>query len=388
MEPQQPSHGDTASRSRTVAIVVAIVVALAAATLLATQWRVLPWVPDADTVGAASPPQATSEVPALGEPTDLATGLSVPWGLTFLPDGSALVGERTTGDVHRVVSGADVLSVGTVPGVADDGEGGLLGLVVSPTFADDRLVYAYVTTNSDNRVLSLRLKAGQLTDATPILTGIPKASFHDGGRLMFGADGMLLVTTGDAGQPELAQDRTSLAGKILRITPEGTAPDDNPFPNSPVWSYGHRNVQGLALDDDGRLWATEFGSSAYDELNLIEPGANYGWPEVEGVGGSVSAANGFVDPQVTWPTSEASPSGLAWHDGVLYMGALRGERLWEIPVSGDGAQQPSPALEGELGRVRTVASAPDGSLWLTTSNTDGRGVPRDGDDRVVSVPIG
>jgi glucose/arabinose dehydrogenase len=369
-------------------VVVVVVLVVGALAVVATRWKVLPWVPDAATVGTATPPEATIEVPALGEPTDLATGLSVPWGLAFLPDQSALVGERTTGEVHLLVPGEELTSVGTVPGVADDGEGGLLGLVASPTFADDGLVYAYLTTNSDNRVLSLRLADGRLTDATPVLTGIPKASYHDGGRLLFGPDGMLYVTTGDAGQPELAQDRDSLAGKILRITPEGAAPDDNPFSDSPVWSYGHRNVQGLAFDDEGRLWATEFGSSAYDELNLIEAGANYGWPEVEGVGGSVSDEGGFVDPQVTWPTSEASPSGLVWHDGVLYMGALRGERLWEIPVSGGTAQEPTPALDGQLGRIRTVVAAPDGTLWLTTSNTDGRGDPRDGDDRVVSVTLG
>jgi glucose/arabinose dehydrogenase len=383
----QPS-GTAASRTRAVAVVVAVVLVVAAVTVVATRWKVLPWVPDAGTVGSADTPEASSSPPEVGKPVDVATRLRVPWGLTFLPDGSALVGERTSGKVRLVVPGEDPTSVGTVPGVADDGEGGLLGLVVSPTFADDALVYAYVTTDTDNRVLSLRLEGLRLTDATPILTGIPKASYHDGGRLLFGPDGMLYAATGDAGEPELAQDRDSLAGKILRITAEGATPDDNPFSGSPVWSYGHRNVQGLAFDDEGRLWATEFGSSAYDELNLIEAGANYGWPEVEGVGGEVSAANDFVDPQVTWPTSEASPSGLAWHDGVLYMGALRGERLWEIPVSGGTAQRPTAALEGELGRIRTVVVAPDGTLWLTTSNTDGRGDPRDGDDRVVRVPLG
>ncbi len=277
--------------------------------------------------------------------------------------------------------------IGTVPDVADNGEGGLLGIVASPTFEDDQLIYAYVTTNIDNRVITMELGDDVLRNPMPILTGIPDESYHDGGRLLFGPDGMLYVTTGDAGVPENAQDLSSLSGKILRVNADGSVPDDNPFAGSPVWSYGHRNVQGLAFDDDGRLWASEFGSSAYDELNLIEPGANYGWPEVEGVGGEVSETSGFVDPQVTWPTSEASPSGLAWLGGVLYMGALRGERLWEIPVSGDTAQEPTAALEGELGRIRTVVVAPDGDLWLTTSNTDGRGDPRDGDDRVVRVSL-
>ena len=369
-------------------VVVALTLVISALALIGTRWKVLPWVPDAETIGAASPSEASTAPPTIGAPVDLATGLQVPWGLTFLPDGRALVGERPSGDVSLITVQGDVKRVGTVPGVADDGEGGLLGVVTSPTFDNDQLVYAYLTTNTDNRVIRMRLKNDRLVGARAVLTGIPKNSFHDGGRLLFGPDGMLYVTTGDAGEPDLAQDKNSLAGKILRIAPDGAIPKDNPFPKSPVWSYGHRNVQGLAFDDDQRLWATEFGSSAYDELNLIEAGNNYGWPDVEGAGGATSEANGFVDPQVTWPTSEASPSGLAWHDGVLYMGALRGERLWAIPVDGDTAQQPTSALDGELGRIRTVVVAPDGTLWLTTSNTDGRGDPRDGDDRVVRVPVG
>ncbi len=316
---------------RAVALVVVVVLAVAAVAVIGTQWKVLPWVPDAATFGTATPPDASSTPPEVGEPIDLATDLAVPWGLTFLPDGRALVGERTTGEVSVIVPGGAAEPIGAVPNVADNGEGGLLGIVASPTFEDDRLIYAYVTTNTDNRVITMELGDNVLTNPRAILTGIPDESYHDGGRLLFGPDGMLYATTGDAGVPENAQDLSSLSGKILRVNADGSVPDDNPFPGSPVWSYGHRNVQGLAFDDAGRLWASEFGSSAYDELNLIEPGANYGWPEVEGVGGEVSETNGFVDPQVTWPTSEASPSGLAWLDGVLYMGALRGERLWEIP---------------------------------------------------------
>ncbi len=379
---------DPRSRSRSVAMVIGLVVVIALISLVATRWKVLPWVPDASTVGAASPSEAAAAPPTVAGPVDLATGLQVPWGLTFLPDGRALVGERPSGDVSVITIEGDMEPVGTVPGVADDGEGGLLGIVASPTFRDDSFVYAYVTTNTDNRVVRMRLKDSRLAGAQAILTDIPKNSFHDGGRLLFGPDGMLYVTTGDAGDPEQAQNLASLSGKILRITPDGGIPDDNPFSGSPVWSYGHRNVQGLAFDDAGRLWATEFGSSAYDELNLIEAGANYGWPVVEGAGGQASDDQGFVDPQVTWPTSEASPSGLAWRDGVLYMGALRGERLWEVPVTGAVAHEPTAALDGELGRIRTVMVAPDGTLWLTTSNTDGRGSPRADDDRVVSVPVG
>ncbi|MCZ3388335.1 MAG: PQQ-dependent sugar dehydrogenase [Actinomycetia bacterium] len=381
------SNGGTKSRTRAVAVAAAVVLTVATVAVIGTRWKALPWVPDAETVGTATPPEASLTPPELGKPADVASGLAVPWGLTFLPDGSALVGERPTGEVSLIAPGELPEPVGSVPDVADNGEGGLLGIVASPTFEEDRLVYAYVTTNTDNRVITMELRNYALVNAREVLTGIPDASYHDGGRLLFGPDGMLYVTTGDAGVPDNAQDLTSLSGKILRVNADGSVPDDNPFPGSPVWSYGHRNVQGLAFGDGGRLWATEFGSSAYDELNLINPGGNYGWPEVEGVSGAISEVRDLVDPQVTWPTSEASPSGLAWLDGVLYMGALGGERLWQIPVSGDVAQKPTAVLEGTLGRIRTVMVAPDAQLWLTTSNTDGRGEPRDGDDRVVSVSI-
>jgi glucose/arabinose dehydrogenase len=381
----------TSSQTRVVVGVVVAVLVVAALALAATRWSVLPWVPDAEITGAADPPPLDTAddaaLPALGVPVDIATDLAVPWGLTFLPDGRALAAERTTGRVLMIDEQGASAPVGTVPGVEPDGEGGLLGLAVSPNFADDRLVYAYLTAASDNRIVVQQLRDGQLRDSRPLLTGIPRASYHDGGRLAFGPDGMLYASTGDAGVPELAQDRTSLAGKILRLAADGSVPTDNPFPGSPVWSYGHRNVQGLAFDDQGGLWASEFGSSAFDELNLIEPGGNYGWPRVEGVGDQP----GLIDPQVTWSTDQASPSGLAWigadGDGVLYMSALRGERLWQIPVTGDTAHQPQATLIGELGRIRTVAIAPDGQLWLTTSNTDGRGEPRPGDDRVVAVPL-
>ena len=176
----------------------------------------------------------------------------------------------------------------------------------------------------------------------------------------------------------------ALGGKILRIRRDGSIPADNPFPSSPVWSYGHRNVQGLAFDSTGQLWATEFGQNTWDELNKVVRGGNHGWPEVEGRGGR----DGFVDPQVVWPTADASPSGLAIVDDVAYMGALRGVRLWQVPLNGGVAGPPVALLEGTLGRLRTVVVAPDGGgLWITTSNTDGRGSPRQGDDHVVRVAL-
>ncbi len=310
----------------------------------------------------------------------VASGLAVPWGVAFLDDGTALVTERDSRRVLAVDPQGAVDEVGEVTEAVPEGEGGLLGVAVDPA-SDGRDVYLYATTAEDNRVLRAELEGGRLGAAEVVLDGIPKGFIHDGGRLAFGPDGHLYVSTGETGERELAQDPDSLAGKILRITTDGDPAPGNPDPDSPVWSLGHRNVQGLAFDDEGRLWASEFGDSTYDEINLIEPGANYGWPVVEGPGGG----DDFVDPLVTWPTSAASPSGMAYADGHLWVGALRGERLWRVPVRGDRLGEPTAFLEGEYGRVRTVATTPEGDLWVTTSNRDGRGTPAGEDDRILRV---
>lgn len=321
-----------------------------------------------------------------GRPEDVATGLEVPWGLAFLPDGSALVSQRDSAEVVRVSPDGAVADVGTVEGVAPDGEGGLLGLAVDPGFPEEPYVYAYHTAASDNRISRLEYTPGDggFGGAEVVLDGIPSASYHNGGRIEFGPDGLLYVGTGDAGREGLAQDTDSLGGKILRITADGDPAPDNPFGN-PVYSYGHRNVQGLAWDEEGNLYATEFGQNEFDEVNLIEPGDNYGWPEVEGTGGG----DEYVDPLLTWRPAEASPSGAAVAGGSLWVAALRGERLWEVPLTGDGGVgEPVDHYEGEYGRLRTVVTAPGGdALWLTTSNLDGVGEPSEGDDRVLRVPL-
>lgn len=313
--------------------------------------------------------------PSAGGPGDIATNLDVPWGIAFLPDGSALIAERDGGAIKHMTAPGVVNPVGTVAGVAARGEGGLLGLVTA-----GRAVFAYLTTGQDNRVVQMRFEGGGLGEQAPILTGIPAGSIHDGGRIAFGPDGKLYVATGEAGDRQLSQDPSSLGGKILRINSDGSIPPDNPDPASPVWSFGHRNIQGLAWDSAGRLWATEYGANRVDELNVIQPGGNYGWPMAEG------AANtpGLIDPVVQWSTDEASPSGLAYFGGSLWVAALRGERLIRIPVAADGsAGEPASLFVGQYGRLRTVVVAPDGTLWFTTSNRDGRGDPRDGDDRIL-----
>lgn len=346
------------------------------------------------TKAASSPAAPSASAPTLATPTrrsgpprvigTVARGLAVPWGLGFLPDGSALVTERDSGRVLHIV-GKKVTVVGRVDATTyGGGESGLLGLAVSPRFTKDHRVFLYASTPRDNRVLRAWFAHGRLSSPTPILTGIPQGFRHDGGRLAFGPDGFLYVSTGETGDPRLAQDRRTLAGKILRITPSGRPAPGDPFPGSPVWTFGHRNVQGLAFDSAGHLWASEFGDHAWDELNLIQRGRNYGWPTVEGRG----SVAGLTNPQVVWPTSDASPSGLAYLDGHLWMASLRGQRLWRVAVAGRHAAHPVSFFVGKYGRMRTVAVAPDGNLWVTTSNRDGRGDPAAQDDRILLVSPG
>jgi glucose/arabinose dehydrogenase len=292
----------------------------------------------------------------------LARGLEIPWGLTFLPGGDALVTERG-GDVHRVRRGGGRRRVGSVA-TSGGGEGGLLGAALHPAFRRNRWVYFYVTTAGDNRIVRRRYVDGRLQDGQVVRAGIPKGPIHDGGRIAFGPDGLLYVGTGDTGDGELAQRRSSLGGKILRMTPGGGVPAGNPF-GTLVWSYGHRNVQGLDWDRQGRLWATELGQSTRDELNRIRKGRNYGWPDVEGGDGG----GPYADPFVTWsPTSTCSPSGLAITQGRAWVGALAGESLYSVRLSGRRAGRKVRHFRGRFGRIRTVQQAPDGSLWITTSN--------------------
>src|SRR5215203_1932048 len=321
------------------------------------------------------------------EVSTLATNLEVPWSFAFLPGGDALVTERDSGRLLRVSPSGDVREVQTLP-ESGSGEGGLLGVAVSPDYREDGYIYAYYTTEIDNRVVRFRM--GEPPE--PILRGIPVNTFHDGGRIKFGPDGMLYVTTGDAGRSENSQDKSSLGGKILRIEPDGSIPPDNPFPGNPLYSYGHRNVEGLAWDEEGRLYASEFGEDTWDEVNRIEAGKNYGWPEVEGRGGE---DQGYVDPITVWPTSEASPSGaeimvegsIPQWEGDLFVTALRGERLWRLELNEKGAVvDREKLLDGEIGRVRDVIQAPDGSLWVSTSNHDYYGSPlSEQDDRILRL---
>ncbi|MBW8484499.1 PQQ-dependent sugar dehydrogenase [Actinomadura parmotrematis] len=333
--------------------------------------------------GAASPAATAAASAEPGTPRVLATGLSVPWAIAFLPGGDALVTERDSARLLRVTPQGKATEVGRVPGVKAGGEGGLLGVAVSPGFATDRLVYLYFTAANDNRLVRFRYDDG-IGALQPLVTGAPKGSNHNGGRIAFGPDGMLYIGTGETYRTQLAQDKDSLGGKILRVTPEGRAAPGNPF-GSRVWTWGHRNVQGLAWDGGGRMYATEFGQDTWDEINRIEKGRDYGWPAVEGAGRRA----GFTDPLVTWHTSDASPSGLAYAGGSLWAAALRGERLWQVPLDAGGRTgTPVARFTGAYGRLRAVARTPDGrALWVSTSNRDGRGDPETGDDKILLVPL-
>lgn len=324
----------------------------------------------------AAGPSGSSE---LGTPAVITTGLAAPWSVVFLSGGTPLISQRDHGEILELDAQGRSRVIGTVADVVHTGESGLLGLAVDD---QDRL-YAYSTGPDGNRIQRYRLSGDPgflaLGEPESIIEDLPSASFHDGGRIAFGPDGLLYATVGDAGQREAAQDPDSLAGKILRLTPDGEVPADNPTPGSPVYSLGHRNPQGLAWAADGTLFAAEFGQNTWDELNVITPGANYGWPVVEGIAGD----DRYVDPVQQWAPADASPSGIAISGETIFVANLRGRVLRTVPV-GDPATSAS-HYAGDYGRLRDVARAPDGRLWLITNNTDGRGSPGPDDDRVLAV---
>ena len=330
-----------------------------------------------DGVATLTPAPPATPAPPSGGPTSLATGLQAPWALTFHGT-TPLVSERGSARILAVGADGGLTSIATIAGVDGTGEGGLLGIIVR-----DGYLYAYFTAGAENRIARYPITGAganaRLGAAQPVLGGIPSRSNHNGGRLAFGPDGMLYATTGDAGTSSRAQDLGSLAGKILRMTPDGRVPADNPYPGSYVYSYGHRNVQGLAWAGDGTLYASEFGENTWDELNVIKAGGNYGWPAAEGKVGRP----GYIDPVQQWPTAEASPSGIAISGGNLYIANLRGERLRKVPLAAVGTS--TEFYTRQYGRLRDVVVAPDGRLYLLTNNTDGRGMPQPGDDRILGT---
>ena len=348
--------GEMAGRRRGRAAVVLSALALVAGCSEATP----------SSSGSSSAPASSSTTAQVGAvkltvASTVAAGIEVPWGLAFLPDKSALVAERDSGKVKRI-AGGQVSEVGTVGDVNASAEGGLLGLAVDPGYPGRPYIYAYYSGGKDNRIARITYQDNRLSDQQVILEGIPSAAIHNGGRLRFGPDRFLYAGTGDGSDRPNSQDDGSLGGKILRITTAGKAAPGNP--DGRVWiTKGHRNVQGLAFDGS-QLYAAEFGQNTWDELNVITPGANYGWPAAEGV----SQLDGMTDPIAQWQTGDASPSGITFAQGYIFMASLRGQRLWAIPVAnGKRIGEPQAFFTNAYGRLRTVEAAPDGSLWLTTS---------------------
>ena len=323
--------------------------------------------------------------------TQIATDTDIPWGLVTLPDGTILYNRR---DAHTIVhlnpaTGAKT-TVGTVPNVDNtDGEGGLLGLAISSSYASDHWLYIMHTSPTDNRIVRIKLDNDVLNTGSEqiLLTGLLRNKFHNGGRLRFGPDGKLYASTGDAQNGDNAQNKNSLNGKVLRINADGSVPSDNPFGNA-VWSFGHRNPQGLAFDAQGRLWEQEFGNAVMDETNLITKGGNYGWPACEGTSGTCGTA-GFIAPKRTYPTAEGSCSGIAIVREVLYVACERGTRLYREPIAGSDLPTAQVYFNGTYGRLRTVEPAPDGGLWLTTTNAgDKDSIPDNSNEKILHVTLG
>lgn len=324
-----------------------------------------------------------------GTPTQVSTGWSIPWDLSWAPDGTfGLVTERDTFRVYRInKDGSGKTQVGTVPNSqTTDGEGGLMGVAFSPTWngSGDQEVFFMHTSSEGNRIAKMSFNGTTLTGYTAIVTGIRKSRYHNGGRIRFGPDGFLYATAGDSQQGNLAQDQNTLNGKILRVTKTGAPAPGNPF-GTRVYSYGHRNPQGLAWDAAGRLWSSELGDSSQDELNLILPGRNYGWPECEGS----CDVSGMTNPKRTWSVATASPSGLAFANGALFMASLRGERLWRIVLNGENVSTVSSHYNGTYGRMRAVVKVPgENAIWFGTTNADNNGDGGAGSDRFLRVNLG
>jgi glucose/arabinose dehydrogenase len=282
----------------------------------------------------------------------IASGLKQAWSIDFLPDGTGIFTQKDAKTVSTITKDGKVTKVGDIPGISVTKEAGLLGIAVSPSYAADKTLFLYYTTGSDNRIATWQIGGG---NPKPIVTGIPRGSqFHHGGRIKFGPDGFLYAGTGDGQNGDNAQNKNSLGGKVLRMTKDGKAAPGNPF-NSLVYSYGHRNVQGLTWVGS-QLYVSDIGASKVDELNKIDAGKNYGWPKCEGSCGTA----GMTNPVKQWPTSSATPSGLTTYKGMLYMASLKGG-TYKIDTSGNGGK-----IYTNLGRTRDEVAGPDGSLWVIT----------------------
>lgn len=315
----------------------------------------------------------------------VAENLETPWEIAFLPDSTMLVTERP----GRLVKIGKDHTVIPIEGVTHVGEGGLLGLALHPNFSRNHFIYLYLTTRVggalQNRVERYTLTNATLTNRVVILENIPGSSFHDGGRIAFGPDKKLYITVGDAEVSKNAQDTNSISGKILRINDDGSIPSDNPF-QSAVYSYGHRNPQGITWDSAGNLWATEHGrsgaASGFDEINLITPGANYGWPTIQGdqTRAGMQSPKAHSGSSTTW-----APSGAVFFGNTMLFAGLRGQSLYAASIQDTTVEKVTPFFTQQFGRLRTVTVGPDGFLYVLTNNRDGRGTPKEHDDKIIRI---
>ena len=337
-------------------------------------------------LSALAPAGAQVRAPGGPRVATVASGLQVPWEIAFLPDGRALITERP-GRVRLMTASRRLLATpAAVVAVRDRGEGGLLGLAVDPDFRRTRYVYLYRSTDSGNEIVRYRMTGSRLLAPRVIVAGVPVGNTHDGGRIHFGPDRWLYIATGDTRQEALSQNRGSLAGKLLRLSPGAYRGTARARPQ--IVSIGHRNPQGFDWQPGtGRLVATEHGPEGFDEINLIRPGGNYGWP---GVFGTARRA-GTIGPVALYPQAIA-PSGATFvtqpgslWSGDFLVGALRGEQIRRLRLRGGRVVLNQGLFVGRYGRIRTVVEAPDGSLLALTNNRDGRGSPRAGDDRVLRI---
>ncbi|MBN1631574.1 MAG: PQQ-dependent sugar dehydrogenase [Thermoleophilia bacterium] len=350
---------------------------------------------------------STTPPPTAGyRATTVVEDLRVPWEMRFLPDGRLLVTEREGGVVLADLTSGEVVEVGRVDVLAR-GEGGLMGLALDPDFPGTPRIYVSYTHAQNggprNRVSRFTLSgldtpSPRLEGETVLLDGIPAGSIHDGSRVAFGPDGYLWVTTGDSGNGDLAQQLDSLAGKVLRMAGDGKPAPGNPYVDQPhpfslIYTLGHRNPQGLAFHPQtGEAYVTEHGPSDNDEINRLEAGGNYGWPDLRGKANE----SGFVDPIMTW-TPTIAPAGALFYSGDL-LGDLRGALMFvtlkesdlRVLKPGDEAALAASTEERilfdeEFGRLRAIVQGPDGALYLATSNLDGRGSAEPGDDRIIRI---
>jgi glucose/arabinose dehydrogenase len=334
-------------------------------------------------------PNSSSNNNSSGSDSEVvAQNLDTPWGIAFLPDKNILVTERN-GRLLLVSSAKESKEIAKIENVKEIGEGGLLGIALHPEFSSNNYVYLYYTyaqsgADTLNRVVRFKFENNKLASEEIILDKIPGAANHNGGRIKFGPDSYLYIATGDAQEPSLAQNKNSLAGKILRVTDEGRVPPDNPFGNH-VYSYGHRNVQGLAWDESKNLYATEHGrsgiQSGLDEVNLIKPGKNYGWPEIQGS----ETRSGMESPVINSGSTTWAPAGMSFGNNSLFFAGLRGQSLYRAMLTGGSVERVEELLKNKYGRIRDVVTGPGNMLYITTSNLDGRGSPKTGDDKIVKL---